>query len=219
MGESEQARKETNVVRSGRRRPHPNEARRNREYYTNGDDLSNGERGRENVEGGESEKGGAGRDPLNHAPDKSFAALLLIDVINPMEFPEGDELLRHALPAAKRIAALKRRAKQIGIPVIYANDNFGRWRSDFPTLVEHCLENPVRGREVVRLLRPDHDDYFVLFGLLSDQPGHSAQIPGSANADPDRDGGRFLCAIYGKRRLHARVPGGDAGGLRCVRAT
>jgi nicotinamidase-related amidase len=108
------------------------------------------------------------RDSLNHAPDKSHAALLLIDVINDMEFPEGEELLRHALPAAHRIAALKRRAKQVGIPVIYTNDNFGRWRSDFPSLVRYCLENPVRGREVVRLLQPEEDDYFVL------KPRHSA---------------------------------------------
>jgi nicotinamidase-related amidase len=94
-------------------------------------------------------------------------ALLLIDVINDLDFPEGDELQRHALPMAERIAALKKRAKQEGVPVIYVNDNFGRWRSDFNAQVEHCLHDKVRGKPIVDLLRPERDDYFVL------KPKHS----------------------------------------------
>jgi nicotinamidase-related amidase len=102
-----------------------------------------------------------------NAPDKAPVALLLIDVINDLEFPEGDQLLRHALPMAERIAALKQRAKREGVPVIYVNDNFGRWRSDFNAQVEHCLHDNVRGKPIVELLRPDSDDYFVL------KPKHS----------------------------------------------
>ena len=101
------------------------------------------------------------------APDKSDVALLLIDVINDLDFPEGDELLRHALPMAHQIAALKGRAKQEGVPVVYVNDNFGRWRSDFSAQVEHCLQDGVRGKPVVELLRPGEEDYFVL------KPKHS----------------------------------------------
>jgi nicotinamidase-related amidase len=101
------------------------------------------------------------------APDKAKVALLLIDVINDLDFPEGDRLLRFALPMAQRIAALKRRAKQAGVPVVYVNDNFGRWRSDFKVQVQHCLEDGVRGRPIVALLRPEQDDYFVL------KPKHS----------------------------------------------
>ena len=37
-------------------------------------------------------------DLHGNAPDKSDVALLLIDVINDLDFPEGDQLLRHALP-------------------------------------------------------------------------------------------------------------------------
>jgi nicotinamidase-related amidase len=95
------------------------------------------------------------------APDKSNAALLLIDVINDFDFPEAEQLLRFALPAAKNIAALKRRAKDAGIPVIYVNDNFGRWRSDFKKIVAHCRDES-RGKPIVELLLPDEDDYFVL---------------------------------------------------------
>jgi nicotinamidase-related amidase len=108
------------------------------------------------------------RDPLNHAPDKADTALLLIDVINDLEFEGGADLLVHAMPMAQRIAELKRRAKAAGIPVIYANDNFGRWRSDFTRLVTYCLETDVRGRAMVQLLQPEEDDYFIL------KPRHSA---------------------------------------------
>ncbi len=107
------------------------------------------------------------RDLHGSAPDKSGVALLLIDVINDFDFDEADQLLRYALPMARQLAALKARAKREAIPVIYVNDNFGRWRSDFKAQVEHCLGNEVRGKPVVELLRPEEDDYFVL------KPKHS----------------------------------------------
>jgi len=106
-------------------------------------------------------------DLHGNAPDKSDIALLLIDVINDLEFKGGDELLRDALPAARKIAHLKERAQQAGVPVIYVNDNFGRWRSDFKKIVSHCLRDQVRGRPIAELLAPDDDDYFVL------KPKHS----------------------------------------------
>jgi nicotinamidase-related amidase len=106
-------------------------------------------------------------DLHGNVPDKAVAALLLIDVINDLEFPEGDQLMRYARPMAERIAALKRRAKADGVPVVYVNDNFGRWRSDFQAQVNHCLNGDVRGRPVAELLQPDEDDYFVL------KPKHS----------------------------------------------
>jgi nicotinamidase-related amidase len=104
-----------------------------------------------------------------HAPDEGTApvVLLLIDMINDLEFEEGARLLTHALPAARRTADLKRRARDAGMPVIYVNDNFGRWRSDFNRLVDHCLKGDVRGRPIAELLLPDEDDYFVL------KPKHS----------------------------------------------
>ena len=100
------------------------------------------------------------------APDKSGAALLLIDVINDFDFPEGEQLLRLALPVGKNIAQLKQRAKEAGIPAIYVNDNFGRWRSDFKKIVAHSREEG-KGKEFVELLLPEEDDYFVL------KPKHS----------------------------------------------
>src|SRR6185295_11555545 len=92
------------------------------------------------------------------APDKSAAALLLIDVINDFDFPQSEQLLRYALPAGRKIAALKRRAHEEGIPAIYVNDNFGRWRSDFKKTVAHCRDDS-HGKQFVELLLPDEDDY------------------------------------------------------------
>ncbi len=100
-------------------------------------------------------------------PDKSSVALLLIDVINDLEFVGGEDLLRHAQPMSKNLAELKRRAKKAGVPVIYVNDNFGKWQSDFKKILEHCLKEGVRGRPVVEALKPEEDDYFVL------KPKHS----------------------------------------------
>lgn len=98
---------------------------------------------------------------------KCKQALLLIDVINDLEFPEGEQLLDFAEPMARKIAALKARAKSAGVPVIYLNDNFGRWRSDFAAQVDHCLHDGVRGQKIAEILRPEKDDYFVL------KPKHS----------------------------------------------
>lgn len=101
-------------------------------------------------------------DLHGNAPDKSSVALLIIDMINDLEFPGGDELEKPAQAAAENIASLKRQANGLNIPVIYANDNFGRWRSDFNEVVEHVLTGGVRGKLLARILKPDHDDYFVL---------------------------------------------------------
>ena len=46
------------------------------------------------------------------------------------------------------------------MPAIYVNDNFGRWRSDFRQILDHCLQSP--GRAIARLLVPHEEDYFVL---------------------------------------------------------
>lgn len=101
-------------------------------------------------------------DLHGNAPDTSPSVLLLIDVINDFEFEGAELLFPHALPAAKQIAALKQTCRRAGIPAIYVNDNFGKWRSDFRTLISHCLEDRTRGRPVVELLKPTEEDYFVL---------------------------------------------------------
>jgi len=108
------------------------------------------------------------KDLHGSAPERCPVALLMVDVINDLEFEGGDKLLRHALAMAQRLAALARRARAAGVPVIYANDNFGKWRSDFRMTLEHCLNDGVRGEPIAKLLAPEQSDYFVL------KPKHSA---------------------------------------------
>lgn len=94
-------------------------------------------------------------------------ALLLIDVINDLDFEDSEPLVAQAEVMAGNLAALKRRADSAGVPGIYINDNFGQWRSDFRQTVAHCTSRTSPGRRVSRRLRPGKNDYFVL------KPKHS----------------------------------------------
>jgi nicotinamidase-related amidase len=133
-------------------------------------------------------------DLYGSAPDRSPVAVLLIDVINDMEFPGSDALAVRARSIGAKLAALRERARRAKVPTIYANDNFGRWRSDFSAQVEHCLNDDVRGRALARVLKPAVDDYFVLkpkhsafyqtcLGLLLEHLGVSTLIVGGLTTD------------------------------------
>ena len=134
------------------------------------------------------------------APHKCRVALILIDVINAMDFPTGNKLAKHGLPAARKLVALKRRAKAANVPVVYANDNYGRWRSDFRATITRATQPGVPGHDISVMLAPEEDDYFVL------KPKHSA-FYGSSLA--------LLLSYFGCSRV---VLGGFAGD-RCVRFT
>jgi nicotinamidase-related amidase len=92
---------------------------------------------------------------------------LLIDVINDLAFEGSSDLIAEAEQMATRLATLKRRAAEAGIPAIYINDNFGQWRSDFRKTVAHCTSRRSPGRRVSLRLKPTARDYFVL------KPRHS----------------------------------------------
>jgi nicotinamidase-related amidase len=100
-------------------------------------------------------------------PENSPVALILVDVINDLEFEGGEALKKHALPMARRLREVARRARDAGVAIVYVNDNFGKWRSDFRTLLDHCMKSDVRGREIAEILKPEKSDYFVL------KPKHS----------------------------------------------
>ena len=94
-------------------------------------------------------------------------ALLLVDVINDLAFPGSEPLVRQAESMANPLARLASRARRTAVPVIYVNDNFGRWQSDWRKVVQRCLRKESPGRRVVERLQPQPDDYFVL------KPKHS----------------------------------------------
>jgi len=93
--------------------------------------------------------------------------LLIIDMINELKFDGAQDLLPFIRETARNIAKLKDRMKVEQLPIVYVNDNFGRWKSDFRTLVSRCLEEDENAKSVVQLLMPRQDDYFVL------KPKHS----------------------------------------------
>lgn len=107
------------------------------------------------------------QDLHGSAPDTCSVALLIIDMINAFDFDGAQQMLPRAIAAAEAIAALKERARGAGVPVIYVNDNFGRWRSDFRRILTHCLGDGVPGKPIAERLKPHEDDYFVL------KPKHS----------------------------------------------
>lgn len=94
--------------------------------------------------------------------------LLLIDFINPLEFPGAEDIAPLALEAAQSTAALKKALRATGVPVIYANDNYGYWQSDFKTLVKQCQQHGGVSAQMARLLRPAPADLTLL------KPRHSA---------------------------------------------
>src|SRR5687767_10514599 len=110
---------------------------------------------------------GKSADLHGAAPDECRVALLIIDMINAFDFSGAQAMLPRAVAAAKATCALKRRAREAGVPVVYVNDNFGRWRSDLRSILERCMQPGVPGRPIAELLAPDADDYFVL------KPKHS----------------------------------------------
>lgn len=96
------------------------------------------------------------------------SALLVVDMINPLDFPGADRLRRQVLPILPTLSRLKQRLKARGVPVIYVNDNFTQWLSDFRELVAICSQPDSAGAPLAHAVPPEHDDYLVL------KPKHSA---------------------------------------------
>lgn len=101
-------------------------------------------------------------------PEAARAALLIVDMIGTWDFPDGAAMLERAQAIAPCVQRLAASFREAGRPVIYVNDNYGQWRSDFPRLLEAAANaGPMQAR-LVETLRPAADDYFVL------KPKHSA---------------------------------------------
>jgi nicotinamidase-related amidase len=95
-------------------------------------------------------------------PAPGGTALLIIDMINDMDFAEGSQMFAHAEQAAKAIVRLRDQATRCGVPVVYVNDNYGQWHSERSRIIEHCVREESRGRDLVRKIEPRHDDFFVI---------------------------------------------------------
>lgn len=94
--------------------------------------------------------------------------LLLVDVINPLQFPNARPLVRDAFKAAPKIAKLKAKFRARKVPAIYANDNYGTWHREFSDILKACCELPGDRGQIARTLAPESDDLVLL------KPQHSA---------------------------------------------
>src|SRR5687767_13562172 len=98
---------------------------------------------------------------------KARTALVLVDTINPFDFPGGAAFARRSMAVARAIAALRERATRARVPVVYVNDNVGRWRSDLHGLLARCRRPEMPGASIVELLAPRPSDYVILKATLS----------------------------------------------------
>ena len=96
------------------------------------------------------------------------SALLLIDFMNPFDYAGAELLAPRAIRAAQNTGRLKARMREARVPVIYANDNFGRWESDFEAVVANCRDRGGASARIAELLAPAAGDRSIL------KPRHSA---------------------------------------------
>ena len=96
------------------------------------------------------------------------AALLALDVISDFAFPDGPRVHRALQARSAAIRNFLERARSHRVPVIYANDNVGAWRSDSAAQIARCIEPAREGARLVRSLLPAEGDSIIL------KPRHSA---------------------------------------------
>lgn len=89
-------------------------------------------------------------------------ALLIIDMINSLDFPGAEKLLSKAGAVAKTVLALRDQADKLKVPVVYVNDNYGQWHSDKSRIVEHYAAPDRPGGSIVAKVAPRDGDYFVI---------------------------------------------------------
>jgi nicotinamidase-related amidase len=126
-------------------------------------------------------------------------ALLIIDMINAFDYAGARELLHQTRKIVKPISELKSRARRARRPVIYCNDNFGEWRSDFKAVVAACTGEHKPARELILSIAPEADDYFIL------KPRHSAFYETALESllEDLKVERLVLCGIAGDGCIHA----------------
>ncbi|WP_345015196.1 isochorismatase family cysteine hydrolase [Streptomyces shaanxiensis] len=99
-------------------------------------------------------------DRRNVPGEPKAAALVVIDMINTYDHEDADLLVPSAGRVVPVLAELIGRARGADVPVIYANDNFGLWRSHHGELVDTALSRP--HADLIEPIRPDDKSLFVV---------------------------------------------------------
>lgn len=92
-------------------------------------------------------------------------AIVIVDIINTFDFPGGEKLLENTKSILPNLLRLKKEAKEKGIPVIYVNDHYGIWQSNFSKVAEFCRNDS--NQEIIDKMMPTDDEYFLI------KPKHS----------------------------------------------
>jgi nicotinamidase-related amidase len=100
--------------------------------------------------------------PPGHYDDamNSKAAILIIDMLNTFDFDGGDALKTAVASTVDPIISLRRQAADAGVPVIFVNDNYGRWHDEPSDLIAWIAQS--NGGDLLPRFKPGSDDYFVI---------------------------------------------------------
>ena len=90
------------------------------------------------------------------------AALLVVDMVSLLDFPQAERMTPRAVTAARKIQRLRRGFHDRDWPVVFANDNFARWRSDFHEQVAMAVHEGGAPADIATRLDPGPRDHFVL---------------------------------------------------------
>jgi nicotinamidase-related amidase len=97
---------------------------------------------------------------VRHGDHGGRSALLVIDMLNPYEHDEADQLAESAAETVAPIRSLLDAAGETEAPVIYVNDNYGDWNTSAAEIAERALSG--RHPDLVKPLLPPEDASFVL---------------------------------------------------------
>jgi nicotinamidase-related amidase len=90
-------------------------------------------------------------------------ALLIIDAFSDFNFPDGEALSAALLRVAPTIAATAAACRRMRRPVVYCNDNFGRWHESWETILESTArEGTGASAELFARLCPRPGDIVLL---------------------------------------------------------
>jgi nicotinamidase-related amidase len=87
-------------------------------------------------------------------------ALLLVDVVNDFRHEDGEALLTSFRARQPRLVQALERARG-SIPVVYANDDWGRWDGNAPQMVREAIASGLGG-ELVAEIAPHDAEPIVL---------------------------------------------------------
>jgi len=88
------------------------------------------------------------------------SALIVIDMINTYDHDDAALLIPSVEESLPAVTRLLHRARELDVPVIYVNDNFGQWRSHHGEILERALKGP--HADLVRPVAPDDASLFVV---------------------------------------------------------